>query len=1498
MKIPLHPLIPLLICTALCGAAVDDPPAALNIAPSMTEAKAAYEQGDFARAEKLARETLERIRTDGGGSHPAFGVVQCNLAFVLGKLGRAEEAVATFRQGHALLRQRLGDEHPSVFSLAIEFADVLQETREHAAVVDLFRELEPKLAQSKEMSPALRGSFMDKLARALAALNRNEEALRVYKAAHDQFAKTQGGAGADLVRVALAMDALRAKLGLPAQRKFVGNLGMPSAIEISGAKTFTSDDLRFALAGSYAYLLAAHPSAPFDSYAVTVETELVKGYRNAGFRDARVTAVTSKAGDRLLVQIDEGRKFVQGDIRITGVPAALAQDLIDVLTDKPKPAVSTLADRVSQFIEEHAAPKRQAEAEKLATKLARQVPSFGTGKAGLVDLSASNTITNFVGLAGISFQAEERTSPFWKSGDPFSFAAMTPNAAASEIGRILVARGKSLVGVRAGTIEDEATGRVHLVYQLTDAPNAVVGDIFVEGNKRDSAADIIAASGLKKGGPFTNETIRDANLALWNTARFLNFDLTPAQRSGARPEVDITIEVEDEQDMPPLREPLTRENQALVRLANWMTFEFPKREVALRFSADAGGEAALAVAPGAGMALLLKTQAEGQMIGIRAGENSGLLVAASGQRTAARDFGIAGGTVVVRLSIVPGQRGDSQRNDFLFGLNYSSKGERNGGERVPLRTDILIAPEALCSRAGDRFGAPKFENGFVRYELDRDKAKPGVRFVEATGELIEIGGSVPESDPKSFLHSASWSLGVKPGEVARLGEAMEDAKRGHDPARLEEQSVLELIATSPVGMQLLAAFTPNENLKTSGISARVLEKALTAILSPILSEALKPPDPKDDKPQFFIPIDPGAPTSAWATIIGAMYFQFAQDLWPPDAWPAKLGREIFYVATGNTTYTPLVLDELYKDPQMGPLGSKVTAELLKKTDPASARRFLRRAGERSSVEDLRRELDLLLNVRGKGSGVVKSLVGDFGAMDLESIELLAGILGPEFAAEVRAWRMEFATTQDKPPVEVLMPYLLRGWERGGRAKFVGEIDAMLAKDGPDPWNVAAMVDGEPVSRKWLDNIGPALRIQELLPPRPIPTGGKPGDVRQQVLDGLIALRLVQHDFIQKGGKISPELQQKTLEWISRGNTSALEKQLTSAQTTQAELPLLLQQLVCYQALIESYRISLKPPTEENMAAAIKEKLKEFATRIHLKFIRSPKAGAGRAALERLRTQVATKGFQALWDAVSAKKEGGLETGDYEDLDRATLNEALTDAAFALDVGQTGKVVESGDFCYLLHVVSKGASEKAVALARQALERNLAQERLMTAVAAQVERLRARAAIDLVDLPPVPSAPPPPQGATRLEGEALKVLAVQNAQMRVMSMEQWGAKHWSGGKQVLVNGQDGGWVEWEFEAPEGRNFQLVLHATRALNFGKITVAIDGQKIGDPVDLYAGAGVIPSGPRTLGERELSKGTHQLRISVQQGHPESTALDFGLDALDLIPTASRGLEILKAK
>ena len=246
---------------------------------------------------------------------------------------------------------------------------------------------------------------------------------------------------------------------MPVERKFVGGLGVTAVIEITGNKTFPTGDIRFALAGSYEYLMAAHPSAPFNDYASTVQTLILRGYRDAGFRDARVSAVPSENGAKLLVQVEEGQRFVKGEIRIVGAKAIPAGELIATLTGKPNPPANELAMRVTEFVAKRSAPKRKAELEASMKKLGQRVPSFALGaeNTGVIDLSPkSNSVLDSMGFS----QSTSKAVIFWEAGKPFSFEPSRLETARSEMARILAERGDWLTKVKVEMEADPATGRV------------------------------------------------------------------------------------------------------------------------------------------------------------------------------------------------------------------------------------------------------------------------------------------------------------------------------------------------------------------------------------------------------------------------------------------------------------------------------------------------------------------------------------------------------------------------------------------------------------------------------------------------------------------------------------------------------------------------------------------------------------------------------------------------------------------------------------------------------------------------------------------------------------------------------------------------------------------------------------------------------------------------------------------------------------------------------
>jgi peptidyl-prolyl cis-trans isomerase SurA len=89
-------------------------------------------------------------------------------------------------------------------------------------------------------------------------------------------------------------------------------------------------------------------------------------------------------------------------------------------------------------------------------------------------------------------------------------------------------------------------------------------------------------------------------------------------------------------------------------------------------------------------------------------------------------------------------------------------------------------------------------------------------------------------------------------------------------------------------------------------------------------------------------------------------------------------------------------------------------------------------------------------------------------------------------------------------------------------------------------------------------------------------------------------------------------------------------------------------------------------------------------------------------------------------------------GDWGWVERNTLNEELTKAAFSLQAGETGPVMQIGDSFYILYVEArKNASLKPMAEVREEIERNLIQQERMKAQQRWIDTLRRKAYIKIM-----------------------------------------------------------------------------------------------------------------------------------------------------------------------
>lgn len=126
------------------------------------------------------------------------------------------------------------------------------------------------------------------------------------------------------------------------------------------------------------------------------------------------------------------------------------------------------------------------------------------------------------------------------------------------------------------------------------------------------------------------------------------------------------------------------------------------------------------------------------------------------------------------------------------------------------------------------------------------------------------------------------------------------------------------------------------------------------------------------------------------------------------------------------------------------------------------------------------------------------------------------------------------------------------------------------------------------------------------------------------------------------------------------------------------------------------------------------------------------------------------------------------------------------------------------------------------------------------------------------------APAVSKVAGALEGEALKVLERTggNAGPQEMSGHEG---DWSDQTHLWWTGaKPGDHLTLAVPVKEDGKYRLVIQMTKAVDYGIVQLSLDGQKLGQLIDLY-NRRVVPTGPLNLGEHELTKGEHRLTLEM---------------------------------
>jgi len=141
------------------------------------------------------------------------------------------------------------------------------------------------------------------------------------------------------------------------------------------------------------------------------------------------------------------------------------------------------------------------------------------------------------------------------------------------------------------------------------------------------------------------------------------------------------------------------------------------------------------------------------------------------------------------------------------------------------------------------------------------------------------------------------------------------------------------------------------------------------------------------------------------------------------------------------------------------------------------------------------------------------------------------------------------------------------------------------------------------------------------------------------------------------------------------------------------------------------------------------------------------------------------------------------------------------------------------------------------------------------------------------------ASPPPGGG------GFKVLGRPSGNVQSQPMGHFGGGKWHNDNQLWWTGaKPGDKLDVSLKIDTGSAYRVSVTLTKARDYGIVQFHVDGEKAGEPIDLY-NPDVIPTDPISLGVHRLEEGEHKLTVEIVGANEKADkAYMFGLDRIIL--------------
>ncbi len=764
----------------------------------------------------------------------------------------------------------------------------------------------------------------------------------------------------------------------------VGRLSHPESLVFEGNETFTAKQILDGLRTDTDFLLASHPAAPRGEYVRLVTEKVRAGYMNCGFPDVRVEGALDAAAARLTLKIVEGPRYKCGEVRVVGAREIPAGKLVKLLTEP-------------RMVSEYEVAKR--------------------GEEG---------------------KPPEPENPIWTKGAPAPFGALPQRRLTRLATQACSEFGNFAPQLEAGVVADPKSGTAELLVTIRhEGPRAVLGGTRVTGLVKSDEADLLELLELKPGMVIDRQAVNDINYRLWRSARFLSWTVTPSlPTKPGETRSTLAIDVVEYNKAPALGVELTREDQAMLKLRDWLA-AFAAGEEDLVLTVEGQGTRRSArfqaiFSPRHGLLTACNMNVDGRVAishGLAFDSKSLIMFEMQGRRRCT----IPAGNMPLKalLSVVARSRPDKDGDCFFLGgnLSVSSELDHAANRHVVLQLD----PVAFLALGRSKYLLAMVEDGILNLSAP---GLPGVLKIDAaTGRPLESSISGPGASLKVRL-----SKGAAGKALEKLGLSASDGPEAFDPKRPAGSSI-GFLAYEVI--QILRALeverAPDE--RAGAALRKLLSRGALAPLDRLVTAGSR----NTGKESFNVPedvfgnlaqdagtaskgLDPGAVNDRLMAEIGRALLFFGEQGLPRDSWAWTLGREKAFGLMGLGRYEAAEMKRLYGSPDLGPLGCLACARL----SPVSPRPFARKGLERLTSAALLADLRPFLAKEAPLGESLRAVLEAARELTDEEAEALVSLLPPKDAPAAGQALTALRASKDKPLDEALPAMAEAAWKAGLR----------------------------------------------------------------------------------------------------------------------------------------------------------------------------------------------------------------------------------------------------------------------------------------------------------------------------------------------------------------------------------------------------------------------------------------------------------------------------------